>query len=176
LEILVAEDDTDAADLYKATLEARGHRVDTTFDGRECLSRYQSAMRRLAASGGKPSDRQPYDAVILDYKIPNVDGLQVAREMLRLNPHQRIIFASAYTKDTLADSVKELKQVVELIQKPFEPEILVDIIEDKSMAKKLGELNAVARNISRDNASPPENEIDALLERLKKIQKEGTFS
>jgi CheY-like chemotaxis protein len=176
LEILVAEDDTDAADLYKATLEARGHRVDTTFDGRECLSRYQSAMRRLAASGGKPSDHQPYDAVILDYKIPNVDGLQVAREMLRLNPHQRIIFASAYTKDTLADSVKELKQVVELVQKPFEPEILVDIIEDKSMAKKLDELNAVARNISRDNANPPENEINVLLERLKNIQKEGTLS
>lgn len=172
----MAEDDTDAADIYKATLEARGHRVDTTFDGRECLNKYQDAMRQLAASGRKPSDQQPYDAVILDYKIPIVDGLQVAREMLRLNPHQRIIFASAYTKDTLADSVKELKQVVELIQKPFEPEILVDIIEDKSMAKKLGELNAVARNISRGDVNPPENEINVLLERLKKIQKEGTLS
>jgi len=172
----VAEDDTDAADLYKAALEVSGHRVDTAVDGRECLSRYQDAVHKLAASGRKPSDHQPYDAVILDYKIPIVDGLQVAREMLKLNPHQRIIFASAYTKDTLADAVMGLKHAVELIQKPFEPEMLLEIIEDKSMAKQIGELNAVAGNISRDNVNPQENEINVLLERLKKIQKEGTLS
>ena len=74
----MAEDDTDAAELYRATLEARGHRVDTTVDGRECLSRYQDAVHKLAASGKKPSGHQPYDVVIIDYKIPIVDGLQVA--------------------------------------------------------------------------------------------------
>ena len=172
----MAEDDTDAAELYRASLEARGHRVDTTVDGRECLSRYQDAVHKLAASGKKPSGQQAYDVVIIDYKIPIVDGLQVASEMLKLNPQQRIIFASAYTKDTLADAVKELKQVVELIQKPFEPEILVEIIEDKSMAKQMGQLNAGARNISTDNVNQTENEINVLLERLKKIQKEGTLS
>ena len=172
----MAEDDTDAAEVYRATLEARGHRVDTTVDGRECLSRYQDAVHKLAASGKKPSSHQPYDVVIIDYKIPIVDGLQVASKILRSNPNQRIIFASAYTKDTLADSVKELKQVVELIQKPFEPEILVEIIEDKSTAKKMDQPNAVARNINTNNANPSENEINVLLERLKQIQKEGTLS
>ena len=40
----------------------------------------------------------PFDAVILDYRMPRKDGLEVAKEILELNPRQRIIFASAYVK------------------------------------------------------------------------------
>ena len=40
--------------------------------------------------------------------------MEVAKEILAINPHQRIIFASAYVWETLIDSVKELKQIVEL--------------------------------------------------------------
>jgi CheY-like chemotaxis protein len=130
----------------------------------------------MAASGKKPSEHQPYEAVILDYKIPNIDGLQLASEMLKLNPRQRIIFSSAYARDTLADAARKLNQVVELIQKPFEPEVLVDVIEDKSMVKKLGELTARARSITTDDAKASENEINSLLDRLKNIQKEGTLA
>ena len=174
VDILVAEDDSDAADLYKAALEARGHKVSTTYDGQQCLNTYQNAIHRRVASGKNLFSRQPFDAVILDYKLPKVDGLEVAKEILRLNPQQRIIFASAYTKSTLADAVKELKQVVELIQKPFEPEIIVEVIEDRSVAKKLDELNSdITTNISLGNANS--KEINILLERLKKIQNEGTI-
>ena len=42
---------------------------------------------------------------------------------------KKIIFASAYVKDTLQDAVKELKQAVELMQKPFKVQALVDTIE-----------------------------------------------
>jgi CheY-like chemotaxis protein len=49
--------------------------------------------------------------------MPKKDGLEAAKEILELNPRQRIIFASAYVKETLEDSVKQLKQVVELMQK-----------------------------------------------------------
>ena len=73
----------------------------------------------------------PFDAVILDYRMPKKDGLEAAKEILELNPRQRIVFASAYVKETLEDSVKQLKQVVELMQKPFEADTLADTIEDK---------------------------------------------
>lgn len=58
--------------------------------------------------------QQPFDVVVLDYRMPKKDGLQVAKEILKLNPKQRIIFASAYVKETLVESVKQLNQVVEL--------------------------------------------------------------
>jgi CheY-like chemotaxis protein len=168
VEILVAEDDIDAAGMYKAALESGGHKVTTTFDGRECLDTYQEALARLRATGKKASDDHPYDAVILDYKIPIVDGLQVARKMLTLDPNQRIIFASAYTRETLVNSVRDLRQVVELIQKPFEPEVLVKVIEDTSVAGKLKELNAQVKAMSNDDR---ENHIGCLLRQLENMQR-----
>lgn len=60
-----------------------------------------------------------FDAVDLDYKMPKKDGMDVAKEILALNPYQRIIFAFAYFMEFLGDLVKQLKQVVELMQKPL---------------------------------------------------------
>ena len=51
--------------------------------------------------------QQPFDAVMLDYRMPKINGIEVAKEILAVNPHQRIIFASAYVKETLTDSIKE---------------------------------------------------------------------
>ena len=51
--------------------------------------------------------------------MPQINGLDVAKEIFSINPHQRIIFASAYVKENLEESVKCLNKIVELIQKPF---------------------------------------------------------
>jgi response regulator RpfG family c-di-GMP phosphodiesterase len=59
------------------------------------------------------------------------DCMEVTKEILTINPDQRIIFASAYVKETLENSVKEFKRVVELLQKPFEIHAFIDTIEDK---------------------------------------------
>ena len=118
MQILIADDDVDAVELYRATLEARGHVVTITLDGRECVNAYATSLQRLDPTKSSAKS-QPYDVVLLDYKMPLVDGLEVAKEIIRLNPQQRIIFASAYVKETLMDSVRELNQVTELIQKPF---------------------------------------------------------
>jgi hypothetical protein len=39
--------------------------------------------------------------------------MEVAKVILTINPDQRIIFGSAYVKETLENSVKDLKRVVE---------------------------------------------------------------
>jgi two-component SAPR family response regulator len=41
--------------------------------------------------------------------MPYINGIEVAKEILAVNPHQRVIFASAYVKDTVIDSIKNLK-------------------------------------------------------------------
>lgn len=167
MEILVVEDDIDAARMYRAALESRGHKVITAFDGRDCLEIYQDALVRVRASGGKIPEGRPFDAVVLDYKLPRIDGLQVAREILSSNPNQRIIFASAYTRETLVNSVRDLKKVVELLQKPFDPEVLVNLIEDPLVSGKLKDLNAQAAMSNSDS----ETKIDSLLRKLESIQK-----
>jgi CheY-like chemotaxis protein len=176
LQILIADDDADAAELYRASLEARDHIVTITYDGQECVNSYRNAVDRLERAGKHSSNTEPFDAVILDYKMPRIDGLEAAKEILRINPDQRIIFASAFVKETLLDSVKELNQVMELVQKPFEPDVLVDIIEDTSMISRLGDLNSLVIDITKKNEDAPDgSQIDMLLQMLRKIQKSGSI-
>ena len=64
--------------------------------------------------------------------MPQINGFEVAKEILAVNSHQRIIFASAHVKETLEDQYKTAKaSLVELMQKPFTIKELIDTIEDK---------------------------------------------
>jgi CheY-like chemotaxis protein len=146
MRILIAEDDLDISTLYKKTFEKRKHSVVLTFNGENCLQDYIDTFRSNSSkhkkSGGKSGSADVpnssiYDVVILDYKMPGMNGMEVAKKILAVNPHQRIIFASAYMKETLQESVKQLKQVVELMQKPFYLRQLVDTIEDKQVYEEL---------------------------------------
>jgi DNA-binding NtrC family response regulator len=111
--------------------------------------------------------------------------MEVAKEILIINPDQRIIFASAYVKETLENSVKELKRVVELLQKPFEIQAFIDTIEDKQVYEELKKIMINIRAIDDDdNTSSGQETSDLsssrermrdLFECLRKIQKNRTF-
>jgi len=139
--ILIAEDDEDTALTYKMALKDAGYEAKIVDNGEDCAKIYLENFQVFRLLKSKKTTVHPYDqpfeVVILDYRIPRMDGLQVAKEILTVNPRQRIIFASAYVKETLKDSVRGLKQVVELLQKPFSSQILVDMIRDKQVYKQL---------------------------------------
>jgi DNA-binding NtrC family response regulator len=113
--------------------------------------------------------KPPFDAVVLDYRMPKKDGMEVAKEILSIEPKQRILFASAYVLETLVDSVKNLEQIVELIQKPFELDPFVDLIEDKGIYAELEKLNVKVKEVK--DLNPTHQQIRDLLEGLKKLQK-----
>jgi DNA-binding response OmpR family regulator len=180
LKILVAEDELNIALSYKRALEQHKHEVIITPDGEKCLSIYKNTLEKMPhQSEGASNDNvvnhivSPFDAVILDYKMPKKDGMEVAKEILESHPNQRIIFASAYVKDTLVDSVKQLKQIVELMQKPFDAKALVDTIEDVEIYNGLEKLNVNVKKIKDFN--PTHEEIRDFLEGLREIMKGRTF-
>jgi CheY-like chemotaxis protein len=140
VKILIAEDEADVLDLYKGALERNGHSVILALNGEEALKVYQSSIGEHDSKAGRTND-SPFDVVVLDYKMPKKNGMEVAKSIFALNPRQRIIFASAFVKDTLVESVRKLDQIVELIQKPFELKTLVDTIEDTGIYAKLQEFN-----------------------------------
>jgi DNA-binding NtrC family response regulator len=116
--------------------------------------------------------------------MPRKDGMEVAKEILTVNPVQRIIFASAYVKESIENSVKELKRVVELLQKPFEIQAFIDTIEDKQVYEELKKIMINIRTIDDSNPSSEQDSIDSstssermrdLFECLRKIQKNRTF-
>jgi CheY-like chemotaxis protein len=198
MRILIAEDDLDISTLYKKALEKNKHQVVITSNGEECLNNYRTTLKNRASKAMQPSNGDaeatvtdsfrdygakfrkivdtnvlPYDVVILDYSMPGMNGMEVAKEILNVNPHQRIIFASAYVKETLEYSVKELKQVVELMQKPFALKQLTDTVEDTEAFEELRELNV---NVDRiKEADLAHEQILDLLDKLRRIQKNRTF-
>jgi CheY-like chemotaxis protein len=169
IEILLAEDDKDQPRLYKRTLEERGHQVLLTNNGEDFLKVYHSKLQNITLNTDPSEHAQPFDAVILDYKMPKINGLEVAKEILAVNPHQRIIFASAYVKETLMDSVQELNQIVELLQKPFGQGVLVDTIENKEIYAELQKLNVKIDDIKAANLR--HEQLREILDILKKLDK-----
>ncbi len=140
MKILIADDDQDTALSYRRVLERRGHQVLVTNSGEKCLIAYHEEFKKVSSERDATEHIQPYDAVVIDYKMPHIDGIQVAKEILAVNQHQRIIFASAYVKETLLDSVKQLNRSVELLQKPFGQDTLVYTIEKKEIYSELQRL------------------------------------
>jgi CheY-like chemotaxis protein len=178
MKILIAEDDVDISESYKDALESRKHEVILAKNGEECLKRYNERyneeMKHTKSQRSKKNHNYtPFDAVILDYKMPKKDGLQVAKEILELKPDQRIIFASAYLEEALEDSIKQLKRVVELMQKPFGVEALVDTLEDKEIYSGLKTLMVGLKEI--EDLNPTKNQLKKLFEALKEIQKHRTY-
>lgn len=173
MNILVAEDERDVALLYKKALEVRNHKVTVTSNGEDCLKTYHDVFQEITSSGMciMKHFQLPFDVVLLDYKMPQINGLEVAKEILAVNSHQRIIFASAYVKETLENIIKQLKHVVELIQKPFTIMKLIDTIEDKEVYDELHKLNVDIEVVRA--LVPTHEQITDLLRRLRKIQKKA---
>ena len=140
MEILISEDDSDTAVMFKKILERRHHKVTVTKSGEECLEIYQEKLKNTSDDMSTKVQIQPFDVMILDYKMGDIDGMKVAKEIFALNPRQRIIFASAYVKEALLDSVNELTQPVELLQKPFVDDALIYTVEKREVYSELQRL------------------------------------
>lgn len=169
MHVLIAEDEKDLLDQYVEALEEKGHIVAVSGDGEECLKIY-----RIEESENNSDDNMtPFDAVILDYQMPFKNGLETAKEILKINPHQRIIFASGYVQETFFESIKNLKQITEIMKKPFKLEALIDTLEDTEIYSKLEKLNVDISAIKELN--PSHDQIKAYFEVLSQLQKGRTF-
>jgi two-component SAPR family response regulator len=102
----------------------------------ESLKIFSKSLQKLQLKH-TPRGTLPF---ILDYNLPDRNGLEVAKEILAISPHQRTIFVSAYVEDTLSYSIKELNIPVEVLQKPVSNDVLMNTIEDKEIYDELEKL------------------------------------
>jgi CheY-like chemotaxis protein len=138
MKILIAEDEPKTLLTLRLALEDRAHEVIATTNGEECINVYRSeffacARQQQRVSSDVDGAAKPFDIVVLDYRMPKKNGTEVAEEILKLNPDERIIFASAYTPtvlQALSTHSGDNKKRVEWLQKPFELNLLTDMMED----------------------------------------------
>lgn len=92
MRILVAEDDARTADYLVNGLTESGHAVDRVADGASALAMAQAHI---------------YDALILDRKLPELDGLTVVRRVRRRDQRTPILMLSGVA--STADRVEGLR-------------------------------------------------------------------
>ena len=109
--ILLAEDDETMRILTKELLEEFGYTVIEAEDGYQAMEKYraQNALIQL---------------VILDAIMPGMKGMDVYREIHKINPHARVLFCSGYNLDMIKGDDK-LDQNLHFIAKPFVPKELL---------------------------------------------------
>ena len=122
LNILIAEDNEFTSLQYNRILEREGHKVVIAKDGEECLQKYKDEKKKNMT---KSNTEGPFDVVVLDQSMPKKTGKQVADEILKSTPNQRIIFASAYALGSDNSLTENFKEKVEFLQKPFSLKKLV---------------------------------------------------
>ena len=74
VKLLVADDDYSTADLYKQVLEGRGHDVIVVNRGEQCIKVYSEQVSVIKESSLAHGHTSPYDCVILDFKLPDING------------------------------------------------------------------------------------------------------
>ena len=142
MKILLADKDFKTALAYKTALEERKHHVVISNNIEECLKTYHDALDKIRDQTDLVEHIQPFDAVILEYKISELTGIEAAKEILIVNPRQRIIIATDCITHDLLDSMKTLENFsVELLQKPPGDDVIVSLIEEKEIFTELQKLD-----------------------------------
>jgi DNA-binding NtrC family response regulator len=137
---LIADVERDIALSYKKALEKRNHHITTTENGEDLLKIYQKEFDKVTSITDPKEHIQPFDAVLLDHKMPKINGINAAEKILIVNPHQRVILAA--DKDELSlHLIEGLTELVELLQKPFGEDSLIDTIEEKEIYSELQKLD-----------------------------------
>jgi CheY-like chemotaxis protein len=100
LRVLLVEDDAQARELYRDILLPAGIQADE------------------AATAGEALDllaRERYDAAVVDYSLPDLDGLTLARRIVAAYPGVALVFASGY--GSLVAGVSDV--TARVLTKPF---------------------------------------------------------
>jgi len=112
--ILVVDDDQGMRDMLEILLMKEGYEVMCAKGGAEAI--------RLA-------EKKPFDVVVTDIRMQNVDGLEVLRSVKQNNPNLPVVMISAYASpETAVEAMRE--GAYDYFPKPFDTERFKEVIGD----------------------------------------------
>src|SRR5512139_446368 len=104
--VLIVDDEKNIRLTVSQSLESIGLDTDTAMNGEEALAKLKA---------------NDYSLILLDLKMPGMDGMQVLRRIREVRPEVRVIVITAY--GTVESAVEAMKLgTVDFVQKPFASE------------------------------------------------------
>ena len=138
--VLVVDDEKTVCNSCKKILTREGYSVDFALSGKEALNKVRGNR---------------FDAVIADWKMPEIDGIEIARRIKKENPNTAVIMITGYP--SVESSVKAMRSgVSDYVPKPFTPEELSD-----AMMRALAKGQAVPANLVVDRLAKEKGDLRA---------------
>jgi DNA-binding response OmpR family regulator len=152
--ILIVDDEKNIRLTLSQALEVLEVETDTAANGEEALVKLKE---------------REFGLILLDLKMPGMDGMEVLRRVREIRPDIRIIIITAY--GTVESAVEAMKLgAVDFIQKPFSPEEIRELVSRVMDREKLDEKKAVDYGLSLELAKRciGDRHFDAAIEHLRK--------
>ncbi len=127
--ILVVDDEQKIRHILQIMLEQNGYKVDQAANGEEALKLLQNYH---------------YAMVITDLKMPVMDGMQLLKEIKRIDPDYPVVVLTAY--GSIESAVEAIQQgALDFITKPFEEEKILITIQRSIRFSELVEEKRIHR-------------------------------
>ena len=121
--VLIVDDEEDFATAIADRLSKRGFQTSAVFSGREALQAVKETE---------------YDAVVLDLKMPGMDGLQTLQEIRKIDPEVQILVLTGHGTVSAGIGGMQLG-AADFLQKPLAIEALstsIEAVAEQSRAKR----------------------------------------
>ena len=116
VKVLIIDDQPGIRRLLAEILIEEGYSVITAINGIEGIAKAQEMQPQI---------------ILVDMKMPGIDGLETLRELKQRNPHEKVIMMTAYGELDLVNQARELGSVG-YVTKPFDLLRLCGMIQDAS--------------------------------------------
>jgi DNA-binding NtrC family response regulator len=118
--VLLIDDEKDFIEALSERMESRGMKVSSTVSPKEGL---------------EIADKENFDAIILDLKMPEMNGLEVLKIIKEKNPDLQIILLTGHA--TVEKGIEAMKLgAMDLLEKPVDIATLTEKIK-KAQARKM---------------------------------------
>src|SRR6266850_1691646 len=135
--VLVIDDEANIRQMILLTLETAGYEVEEAEDGIEAF----------AILGGDAA----WDVVLLDQRLPLMEGTEVLRRLRVLAPSARVVMMTAFASVELAVEAMKLG-ATDFLRKPMTPEVVRNAV---AAALKKGSEPHVQRSSDASHGDPP---------------------
>ncbi|RJP46377.1 MAG: response regulator [Desulfobacteraceae bacterium] len=118
--VLIVDDEKDFLEVLGERMTVRGMDVQTTTSAKDAL---------------KISEEQTFDAIVLDLMMPEMDGIEVLKNIKAKHPEMQVILLTGH--GTVEKGVEAMRLgAMDFIEKPADLEALTDKIK-KAQARKM---------------------------------------